>query len=129
MTVLKAGATYFGLVFGVGFLLGVIRTLWVVPHLGERWAELLEAPIMLAVIAVAACWLVPRFELRSRALQLSTGGLALGLLLVAESTLVLGLRGMTLAEYIDSRDPVSGGVYLASLAVFAVAPLIAARRR
>ncbi len=129
MTVLKAGATYFGLVFGVGFLLGVIRTLWVVPHLGERWAELLEAPIMLAVIAVAACWLVPRFELRSRALQLSTGGLALGLLLVAESTLVLGLRGMTLAEYIDSRDPVSGGVYLASLAVFALAPLIAARRR
>ena len=46
----KAGAVYFGLVFVTGFVLGTIRTLWVVPHLETRTAELLEAPLMLVVI-------------------------------------------------------------------------------
>ncbi len=129
MKLIKAGATYFGLVFSAGFVLGVVRTLWLVPRVGGRWAELLEAPLMLVVIVVAARWVVPRFELRSTASLLLTGGFALGLLGVAELTLVLGLRGMELAEYVDSRDPVSGGVYLALLGVFALAPMIVARRR
>ncbi len=129
MKLIKAGATYFGLVFSAGFVLGVVRTLWLVPRVGGRWAELLEAPLMLVVIVVAARWVVPRFELRSTASLLLTGGFALGLLGVAELTLVLGLRGMALAEYVDSRDPVSGGVYLALLGVFALAPMIVARRR
>ena len=120
--VIKAGATYFGLVFGAGFVLGVVRTLWVVPQVGEMWAELLEAPVMLAVIVLAARWVVPRFDLRSRGALLGTGCFALGLLLFAELTLVLGLRGMALAEYVESRDPVSGSVYLAMLMVFALAP-------
>lgn len=42
MRVLKAAATYFGWVFGAGFLLGTIRVLWVVPRFGTRTAELLE---------------------------------------------------------------------------------------
>ncbi len=129
MKLIKAGATYFGLVFSAGFVLGVVRTLWLVPRVGERWAELLEAPLMLVVIVVAARWVVPRFELRSTASLLLTGGFALGLLGVAELTLVLGLQGMELAEYVDSRDPVSGGVYLALLGVFALGPMIVARRR
>lgn len=129
MKLIKAGATYFGLVFSAGFVLGVVRTLWLVPRVGGRWAELLEAPLMLVVIVVAACWVVPRFELRSKASLLLTGAFALGLLGVAELTLVLGLREMALAEYVDSRDPVSGGVYLALLGVFALGPMIVARRR
>jgi hypothetical protein len=127
MRVIKAGVTYFGLVFGAGFVLGVVRTLWVVPQVGEMWAELLEAPLMLVVIVVAARWVVPRFELRSRAASLGTGCFALGLLLFAELTLVLGLRGMALSEYVESRDPVSASVYLAMLVAFALAPIIAAR--
>jgi hypothetical protein len=38
--VLKAGALYFALVFGAGFVLGSIRVLWLVPRIGERTAEL-----------------------------------------------------------------------------------------
>jgi len=44
--VLKAGAVYFGVVFGAGFVLGTVRVIWVVPHLGERTAELIEAPTL-----------------------------------------------------------------------------------
>ncbi|HEX4920487.1 MAG TPA: hypothetical protein VFV92_07080, partial [Candidatus Bathyarchaeia archaeon] len=57
MPILKAGVLYFGLVFGVGFVLGTIRTLWVVPRVGTRKAELMEMPIML-VVTILAAWTV-----------------------------------------------------------------------
>src|SRR5208282_1609756 len=60
MQVVKAGVLYFALVFAVGFVLGAIRTVWVVPHVGTRTAELMEMPIMLAVTIVAARWIVLR---------------------------------------------------------------------
>jgi len=54
MQILKAGALYFVFVFGAGFVLGTIRTLWVVPHVGTRMAELVEAPLMIVVTIMAA---------------------------------------------------------------------------
>jgi len=48
----------------------------------------------------------------------------LGLLLVAEFTLVLWLRGMSIREYLASRDPVAGTVYYVMLGVFAIVPLL-----
>lgn len=54
MRMLKAGALYYALVFGAGFVLGPIRVLWVVPRSGERTAELMETPIMLVVTILAA---------------------------------------------------------------------------
>jgi hypothetical protein len=53
---LKAGAVYFALVFAAGFVLGTVRTLWVVPRLGVRTAELAEAPIMFGVSILAVRW-------------------------------------------------------------------------
>ncbi|MGD0822681.1 MAG: hypothetical protein ABSA71_18260 [Desulfomonilia bacterium] len=50
MKILKAGVLYFVLVFGASFILGPIRLLWVVPYFGTRMAELMETPIMIAVI-------------------------------------------------------------------------------
>ena len=41
---LRAALVYFALVFGVGFLLGLIRVPFVVPRIGERYAELAEMP-------------------------------------------------------------------------------------
>ena len=46
LNVLKAGALYFVLVFAAGFVLGIIRTIWIAPHFGTRNAELMEAPVM-----------------------------------------------------------------------------------
>ena len=61
MRILKAGMLYFVFVFGAGFLLGPIRILWIVPRLGTRVAELLEAPIMFVITIVGA---VDRSETR-----------------------------------------------------------------
>jgi ABC-type uncharacterized transport system permease subunit len=125
MQVVKAGALYFALVFGVGFVLGAIRTLWIVPRVGTRKAELMEMPIMLAVTIVAARWMVLHVSVPMMwSARLGMGFIALLLLLVAEFGLVLWFRGQTIREYFASRDPVAGTVYYLMLAVFAVMPLL-----
>ena len=122
MRILKGGSLYFAFVFGAGFALGIVRVLWALPRFGERIAELMEAPIMLAVIFVAARWTVRRFAPLTTAERLGIGIVALGLLLCAEFTVVLALRGLTIAEYVAGRDPVSGTVYVALLEAFALMP-------
>ena len=129
MRILKAGALYFGITFGAGFVLGTLRVLLIVPRFGTRTAELLESPIMLLVIILAARWIVRRFALPATVrARFGTGCVALALLLAAEFAVVLAVRGITLAQYFASRDPVAGAVYILMLLVFAAMPLIAARR-
>ena len=108
MTVFKAGTAYFLWVFAAGFALGVARELWLAPWLGTGVAELAEMPLMLVVVVLAARWM--------------TGLLAVCWLLVAEIVLVLGLRGMTLAEYLAGRDPLAGTAYAVSLLLMAAMP-------
>jgi hypothetical protein len=128
MGTLKAGALYFALVFGAGFVLGPIRILWLVPRFGTRTAELMEAPLMLAVVIVAARWVVRRLTLSSTSSKpLGVGMIALGLLLVVEFSLVLWLRSLTFRDYLASRDPLAGTVYIAMLGLFAIMPLLVAR--
>jgi hypothetical protein len=128
MQILRAGLLYFAIVFGTGFVLGVIRTLWLVPRIGTRWAELMETPIMIVVTILTARWVVLRLTIPSTvSARFVMGGLGLGFLLGAELSLVR-LRGLSLREYFATRDPVSGAVYYVALGLFAVMPLIVARR-
>jgi hypothetical protein len=129
MKILKSGILYFIIVFGAGFILGPIRLLWVVPVVGTRTAELMELPVMIIIIYYSAIWIIrylkipPAFSIR-----LGMGGIALALLLTAEFTLVLWLRGLSITEYLASRDPVSGTAYYISLAIFAIMPVFAGKR-
>ena len=129
MQILKAGILYFIVVFGAGFLLGPIRILWVVPRLGTRVAELLEAPIMFVITIVAARRIVRRFAMPpTPSSRVGMRGVALSLMLIAEFTLVVWLRGLSIREYLEGRDPVAGTVYYATLGPFAIMPLLVARR-
>jgi hypothetical protein len=128
MQILKAGVLYFALVFGAGFVLGTVRTLWVVPRVSTRTAELMEAPIMLVVTIVAARWTVLHLLVPSvPSARLGMGGIAPGLLLVAEFGFVLWVRGWSIREYLATRDRVSGTVYYVMLGAFAVMPLLVVR--
>ena len=128
MEILKAGVIYFLIVFAAGFVLGPIRIRWVVPHFGVRVAELMEAPVMLVVIVLAARWLVQELSLPfTLFMRFGMGFIALGLMLVAEFGLVLRLRSMSIREYLATRDPVSGTVYYLLLLVFAIVPLLVGR--
>ena len=119
---IKLSLLYFAIVFTVGFLLGTIRVLFLLPAIGERWAELLEMPLMLIAIIYTAKYLVNKHPRLSLGDWLTVGFLALCLLLSVEFTVVLGLRGISLSEYIASRDIVAGSVYLVSLALYLLMP-------
>jgi type IV secretory pathway TrbD component len=56
------------------------------------------------------------------------GGIALGLMFIAEFTLGLWLRGLSIRVYLSGRDPVAATVYYAMLGAFAIMPLLVARR-
>ena len=56
--------------------------------------------------------------------RLGAGLLALVLLLTAELVLAVILQERSLADYLSSRDPVSGSVYLVMLGLFALMPTI-----
>lgn len=128
MRILRAGALYFVFAFGAGFLLGFPRVLWLVPLVGVRAAELIEMPVMLAVIVFAARWVCRRFAVPPDfGSRLGMGLVALALLLAAEFSFVLWLRGLTIDEYFAGRDPVAGAAYAAMLLVFAMMPVLVRR--
>ena len=49
-------------------------------------------------------------------------------MLVAEFGFVLWIRGISIKNYLATRDPVSGTVYYAMLVVFAIMPLLVATK-
>lgn len=126
---LSAAVLYFALVFGAGFLLGSVRVPFVAPRIGERYAELIEMPFMFVAIYFASRYVLRRFGPRTDSAGLiGTGIIALLLLIGAELLLAVLLAGRGIVEYISSRDPVSGSVYLLMLLLFAAMPWLQARR-
>lgn len=124
---LRFALRYFASLFAVGFALGLIRVPLLVPRLGERIAELLEAPVMLVAIVSIASRLVHAAQRAGEPVRYAQAGvLALLWLLMVEFSVVLGLRGLSLADYFATRDVVAGGVYAVLLLVFAAAPAVIA---
>jgi nitroimidazol reductase NimA-like FMN-containing flavoprotein (pyridoxamine 5'-phosphate oxidase superfamily) len=123
--IIKAAVVYFVIVFGAGSVLGLIRTLLVVPRLGDRMAELIELPVMLMIIFLAAKFIVDRFHLPpSLRYRLGAGVLAFAFGVVFEFGVFLKLRGLTLPEYFQTRDPIAIAAYYLALVLLALMPLI-----
>ena len=126
--IIKAGLAYFVLVFGAGFILGAIRVPFLVPRLGERIAEIIEMPFMFAIVLLSAKFIVRHFAVpATTSARLRVGLMALGLTLATEILLAVAIQKQSLGEYIASRDPVSGTIFLLLLALFALMPLIIAQ--
>jgi len=120
---IRVGFVYFAIVLGTGFILGMFRVPFLVPRIGDRWAELAEMPIMAVVIFFAAGYLLRRFpEICTPWRSLVAGFLALLLSVATELALATVLQERTLAAFISSRDKISGSVYIALLIVFAFMP-------
>jgi hypothetical protein len=122
MTALSLGLRYFAGVFAVGFLLGTIRTLWLVPTIGEMAAVGVELPLM-----IAASWWWCRRLLAGQALTSAQravmGGSAFLWLMLAELALSLAF-GRTAGEHLAGLLAPAGLLGLAGQLVFAALPLI-----
>lgn len=126
---LQAAGLYFLLVFSAGFMLGTVRVLFVVPAIGERAAELLEMPLMLVVVAMAARFIVRKFAglIHGRPQWLHVGAIAFACMLTADVGVGVTLRGMTIWQALFERDPLSGTAYYLALVWLALAPALFAR--
>ena len=128
MRVLKAGAVYFLVMFGIGWILGPIRELWAVPRFGRLTGVLLEAVIMLIAMAVSVRWVIRRFRVKPTfGLTISMGVVALAILVPAELAGVVWVRGLSLREYLVSFMTIPGLVSLLMFLLFAAMPTLVTR--
>jgi hypothetical protein len=123
-----AGFAYAILVFAVGFALGTVRVLFVVPRVGATIAVLFEVPVILG----ASWWIsrrcVARFKVsRAVAARLVMGLAAFVVLMLAEASLSVVLFGRSLTGYIATLTTLAGAIGLAAQVAFAGFPLAQAR--
>jgi hypothetical protein len=124
MGVLRAGASYFAIVFVIAFALGTVRTLLLEPRLGETVAVACEIPFLVTAMFFASRWIVPRFKAPSVARLLFVGLIGLALQQIAEIALVLA-SGETLAAHGAYLRTIAGMLYLSALAAFVIMPNLA----
>lgn len=125
---LISGAVYFALVFAVGFVLGTLRVLVVIPRLGETAAVLIELPIMLAVSWFVCGWVLKQRPVPSHLLPcLVMGGFAFTLLMMAELALSVFAFGRTVTEHFATYQSVNALLGLAMQMMFAAFPAVRAR--
>jgi hypothetical protein len=125
--IVRAAAGYFGVVFAAGFVFGTVRTLGLTPRIGPRAAELLETPLMLAVVVVAARWRVRRSGIGGGGARLAMGTLGVAMLLGAEVGLVRLIGEGSVRAWLLERDPLLAATFWGSMLVMATAPVWAAR--
>lgn len=125
---LRAGCTYFAGAFAVGFLLGVLRTLVLVPRIGETAAVLIELPIILGV-----SWLICGRILRRSPLSAGEavvmGASAFALLMIAELSMSMLLANRTFTAHLALYSDVAHLLGLAGQIAFALFPVVQTMRR
>jgi len=125
LTALKAGLVYFAIVFAAGFALGAVRVLYVIPHIGETGAVLIELPLMLVLSwwvcgAVLRRYAVPQ-HMGHRALM---GLVSFVLLMGAEFALAVLAFGRDPAAFLDALATPNGAIGLVGQIAFAMIPLM-----
>jgi len=86
--ILTAAVAYFATVFSLAFILGIARTLFVAPRVGDVLAVLIETPIVLAISWYAAGWSSRQFSVSTGTPErLMMGFVAFALLMAAETAL------------------------------------------
>ncbi len=125
---INAGLLYFIAVFAIGFALGTLRVLVVIPRIGELPAVLLELPVMLALAWPICGALIRRCAVPSCvAPRLAMGAVAFAVLMMAELAMAVWLFGRTPQQHWASYRGVAEQLGLAGQLVFALFPVL--RRR
>ncbi len=124
MPALRAGIAYWAVVFTLAFGLGVIRTLWLAPALGQLAAVGMEVPLVLLASWLAARRLTERFAIASSGGALTMGLIAFALLMLSELALGALLGGQTTAIWLKSLTTLAGLLGLSGQVLFAAMPVI-----
>ena len=120
-----AAMLYFLIVFAAGLLMGPVRVLWLEPVLGSFFAVLCETPLLVLAMWLGAGLAPAMMRLEGGAgAYLALGLIALVLQLLADMAVGFGLRGMVVQDQVAYFSTPAGFVYAASLALFALMPVL-----
>jgi hypothetical protein len=120
---IRTGILYGLIMFAVGFALGAVRELLLIPMLGSDAGHLAEFPVILAATVLVAHWLVARREAGTGVTGLLLVGLVGVIVLVAlESGLALLVLGRTLEQYLATYDVLAGALMPWGLLVMLASP-------
>jgi hypothetical protein len=122
---INAGLAYFGAVFAVGFMLGTIRVLVLVPRMGEIASVLLETPVILAVSWLVSGWTTHEFRVPTAVSQrLLMVVVAFALLMLAEMGVSIFTFGRPIEDHLAAYRSSQGLIGLIAQIAFAFFPLM-----
>jgi hypothetical protein len=122
---LKAGFFYFLGVFALGFVLGVLRTLFLAPYTGPVIAVLAEIPFMLLFAWYLCRMLVERLAIPPDiSMRLVMGFVAFACLMTGELLTAIQLQDGRVADIFRMFDLPENRIGLAGQIAFALFPLI-----
>ena len=121
---LIAASAYFVALFALGFVLGTIRVIFVVPRFGELAATIAEVPVMLAAAYFACRWAIHRWQVPpATAVRLAMLPWFLALLFAFEALLGATLFGRSVAEQWTALGSPAGLVGISAQIIAALLPL------
>jgi len=123
-----AALTYWAWVFAAAFALGVVRTLWLAPRIGDLAAVACEVPLTLAISWWAARKVIERWRITAQADALVLGLLAFMVLMAAELLLARVLAGQSAHEWFLALLTPAGLLGLGGQVLFALMPWAVLRR-
>jgi hypothetical protein len=112
------------MVFLMGFILGTIRMLLLVPRLGETIAVIVEAPIVLAASWFVCRWCADRLKVRRTVSARSLMGLVAFVVLMSAKVGLGAVFGRSLVDQLAAFKSSPGAIGLGAQVIFAIFPVI-----
>jgi hypothetical protein len=127
---LIAASAYFFALFTLGFVLGTIRVIFVVPRVGELAATIAEVPVMLAAAYFVCCWAIRRWQVPPPvAIRAAMVPWFLTLLFAFEALLGATLFGRSVAEQWVALSTPAGLVGISAQIIAAILPLVVGKSK
>lgn len=111
-------------IFAAGFVLGTVRTVFLLPYMADWQAVLIEMPFILL-----ACWVIIRHVIRHRSIaggkpvRMMYGATAFATLLLCEWVMVVMMLGQSSSTFFDRLITGAGLIGLAGQLLIVVMPL------
>jgi hypothetical protein len=120
---LLAGTAYGLAAFATGAALGIVRTVWLMPAVGELASVALQAPIMLAFTWWLSARLVRALGVPAAgAERMAMGWTAFALVMLAELILAVSVAGRGVTEHFADYFTAPGLLVLVAQVAFAFIP-------
>jgi hypothetical protein len=126
--IVRPAMAYLMVVFCAAFLFGTVRTLWLIPQIGEIAAVLVEVPLVLTLSWWVAGRVLRRWPLPGARARAALGALACAGLMVLELALGRFGFGRSLAAMLAAMVTPAGVIGLAGQVGFGIIPLLRQER-